>query len=100
MAVTENTRAEQSQQAKVVRNFDMGIENRAEAALYGIAAIARIMRGDNANSGSDEMDGSPSLRVTEYTMGGLIEALEILADAADRELLRLMLANTEVQHGN
>ena len=97
MAVAEFNRAEQDQQAKVARDFDMRMENCGEAALYGISAIVRLMRGDNANSGIDEMDGSPSPRITGYTMGGLIDALEVLADAVDEELhsLRLRLANTE-----
>ncbi len=98
MAVAEFNRAEQDQQAKVAPDFDMRMENRGEAALYGISAIIRLMRGDNANSGdsgSDEMDGSPSPRVTEYTMGGLIDALEVLADVVDEELHRQRLANTE-----
>ena len=97
MAVAEFNRAEQGQQAKVARDFDMWVENRAEAALYGITAIARLMRGDVGNSGSEEWDGSPSPRVSDYTMGGLIEALEILADVVGRELIRLQLASTEAR---
>lgn len=94
MAVAENTRTEQGQQATVAIDFDMRMENRGEAALYGIYAIVRLMRGDNANYGSVEMDESPFPRVSAYTMGGLIDALEVLADAVDHEL---QLANTEVQ---
>lgn len=97
MAVAEFNRAEQGQQDKAARDFDMGMENRAEAALYGIAAIARLMRGDNANKGSVEFDDSPCQQLSIYTMGGLIEALEILADTVDRELIRLQLANTEAR---
>lgn len=97
MAVAEFNRAEQGQQAKVARDFDMGVENRAEAALYGITAIARLMRGDNANKGGVEFDDSSCQQLSIYTMGGLIEALEILADVVDRELISLQLASTEAR---
>ncbi|MDD5376431.1 hypothetical protein [Acidithiobacillus sp.] len=97
MAVAEFNRAEQGQQAEVAREFDIQMENRAEAALYGITAIAQIMRGDSAGHGSVEFDGTVCPLVSVYAMGGLIEALEILADVAARELHRLQLANMEVR---
>lgn len=97
MAVAEFNRAEQGQQAKVAHKFDMGMENSAEAALCGITAIARVIRGDIANEGSVEFDDTPCRRLSLYTMGGLVDALEILADVVDRELLRLQLASTEAR---
>lgn len=88
MAVAENTRTEQGQQATTARDFDMGMENRAEAAMYAIRAIARIMRGDIANEGCEEHSGLPSPQVSVYTKAGLIDAIEILAEVVEREIYK------------
>jgi hypothetical protein len=90
MAVTENTRAEQDQDVDVAQFFDAARETSpARAAMLGIQAICCVMRGDTANFGSVGRGGSPSPRLSAYTTGGLIEALDLLAEIAEGELEKL-----------
>ena len=87
MAVAEFTRAEQELDVDDGVFFDMPWgRSRALAAIWGIQAISRVMRGDNANFGSVQMDGSPCPRLTASATGGLIEALDLLAEIVEVEL--------------
>jgi hypothetical protein len=87
MAVTENTRAEQDQDVDVDQFFDSGRWNtRALSAIWGIQAIADIMRGDTANFGCVNVDGGPAPRLSRNATGGLIEALALLSGIVEVEL--------------
>ncbi|MEL5849864.1 MAG: hypothetical protein U7M05_10930 [Candidatus Igneacidithiobacillus chanchocoensis] len=90
MAVTENTRAEQDQDVDVGQFFDAGrFCSRALSAIWGIQAIADIMRGDTSNFGSVQMDGSPAPQLSRNATGGLIEALTLLSRIVEVELEEL-----------
>jgi len=86
MAVTENTRAEQGQQG----HFDIPcFKSDMWAAIYGIQAITYILRGDSANRGSVAMDGTGLPILGQYVIGGLVEALGLLAAVAEVEVEKL-----------
>ncbi|MBE7563702.1 MULTISPECIES: hypothetical protein [Acidithiobacillus] len=56
------------------------------AALDGITAILSVLRGDVSNDRCADCTGRPAVRLSPYTAGGLIEAIEVLTEVARTEL--------------